>query len=134
MGAGGVGPALRRGRDDSAVAGGRMVGARGRPGDRVNRGRLGPKDLFGWHANHAPDRLTTPLIRGDGHLVARDRDTAMARIVARAEELPGEDGPGALVLYTSGQLSGGVLHPRDRGPRRDRHQHRRHLLGPSRRV
>jgi ferredoxin-nitrate reductase len=32
---------------DIAVADGRMVGVRGRPGDRVNRGRLGPKGLFG---------------------------------------------------------------------------------------
>jgi hypothetical protein len=32
---------------DVAVAHGRIVGVRGQPGDRVNRGRLGPKDLFG---------------------------------------------------------------------------------------
>src|SRR6187200_1958723 len=33
---------------DFAVRNGRVVGVRGRAVDRVNRGRLGPKDLFGW--------------------------------------------------------------------------------------
>lgn len=45
---------------DIAVADGRIAGVRGRAGDRVNRGRLGPKDLFGWQANASPDRLTRP--------------------------------------------------------------------------
>lgn len=31
-----------------AVAGGRMVGVRGRAADRINHGRLGPKGLYGW--------------------------------------------------------------------------------------
>jgi len=35
---------------DIAVSDGRIVGVRGREVDRVNRGRLGPKDLFGWQA------------------------------------------------------------------------------------
>jgi predicted molibdopterin-dependent oxidoreductase YjgC len=40
---------------------------RGREVDRVNHGRLGPKGLHGWQANHHPDRLTRPLIKdGDG--------------------------------------------------------------------
>ena len=33
---------------DVAVKDGRMVGVRGRSMDRVNKGRLDPKDLFGW--------------------------------------------------------------------------------------
>ena len=41
-----------------AVKDGRIVGVRGREVDRVNHGRLGPKDLFGWQANHSPERLT----------------------------------------------------------------------------
>jgi anaerobic selenocysteine-containing dehydrogenase len=45
---------------DIAVKDGRMVGVRGRADSRVNRGRLGPKDLFGWQANASPDRLTRP--------------------------------------------------------------------------
>lgn len=89
---------------DVAVAGGRIVGVRGRAGDRVNRGRLGPKDLFGWQANHATDRLTTPLIRHRGRLVACDWDTALDRIAERTRHLLREHGPGSLGFYTSGQL------------------------------
>src|SRR5689334_15782609 len=66
---------------DIAVKDGRMVGVRGRAVDRVNRGRLDPKDLFGWQANASPDRLTTPLIRRRGELVETDWDTAMDAIV-----------------------------------------------------
>ena len=39
---------------DIGVKDGRIVGVRGRAADRVNRGRLGPKGLYGWEANHAP--------------------------------------------------------------------------------
>jgi len=91
---------------DIAVRDGRIVGVRGRADDRVNRGRLGPKDLFGWQANHSDDRLTAPLIRGPGgDLVETDWDTAMGRIVDRSRELlDGPGGWGHFGFYTSGQL------------------------------
>jgi anaerobic selenocysteine-containing dehydrogenase len=89
---------------DIAVAGGRMVGVRGRAGDRVNHGRLGPKGLFGWQANHAADRLTRPLVRDGGELVETDWDTAMDRIVRRSRHQLDTLGPGSIGFYTSGQL------------------------------
>jgi anaerobic selenocysteine-containing dehydrogenase len=89
---------------DIAVRGERIVGVRGRAADRVNRGRLGPKDLFGWQANASADRLTTPLIRQGGALVATDWDTAMNRIVRCSKELLHGQGPSALGFYTTGQL------------------------------
>ncbi|MFF1556419.1 molybdopterin oxidoreductase family protein [Streptomyces sp. NPDC058279] len=89
---------------DIAVRDGRIVGVRGRAADRVNRGRLGPKDLFGWQANAADDRLTSPLVREGGRLVACDWDTAMGRIVARSKDLLDRRGPGSIGFYTSGQL------------------------------
>jgi anaerobic selenocysteine-containing dehydrogenase len=89
---------------DIAVTGGRIVGVRGRVDDRVNRGRLGPKDLFAWQANASPDRLTRPLVREGGRLVETDWDTAMNRVVARTRELLEEQGPSALGFYTTGQL------------------------------
>jgi ferredoxin-nitrate reductase len=89
---------------DIAVAGGRMVGVRGRAGDRVNHGRLGPKGLFGWQANRAADRLTRPLVRESGELVERDWDTAMGRVVERSRRQLDTAGPGSIGFYTSGQL------------------------------
>lgn len=89
---------------DIAVKNGRIVGVRGRAVDRVNHGRLDPKDMFGWQANASADRLTTPLIRRGGRLQPCDWDTAMDRIVARSRELLDGHGPGAIGFYTSGQL------------------------------
>jgi ferredoxin-nitrate reductase len=90
---------------DIAVRDGRIVGVRGREHDRVNRGRLGPKDLFGWQANNSPDRLTRPLVREGGKLVESDWDTAMSRLVDRSKQLlAAAGGWGRFGFYTSGQL------------------------------
>jgi ferredoxin-nitrate reductase len=90
---------------DIAVAGGRIVGVRGRGDDRVNRGRLGPKDLYGWQANGAADRLTRPLLRENGELAETDWDTAMEVLVTRSRELLARPGGwGHIGFYTSGQL------------------------------
>ena len=89
---------------DIAVKDGRMVGVRGRADSRVNHGRLGPKDLFGWQANGASDRLTRPLIRRGGELVETDWDDAMDAMVRRSRELLEARGGSAFGIYTSGQL------------------------------
>ena len=89
---------------DIAVKDGRIVGVRGDEHSRVNHGRLGPKDLYGWQANNSPDRLTRPLVRESGELHETDWDTAMERVVARSKELLAEKGPGSHAFYTSGQL------------------------------
>ena len=84
---------------------GRIVGVRGRAADRVNHGRLDPKDLYGWQANHSPDRLTRPLVRDGGRLVETDWETAMDRIVERSKALLDEPGGwGRIGFYTTGQL------------------------------
>ncbi|GAA2287046.1 nitrate reductase [Actinomadura luteofluorescens] len=89
---------------DIAVKDGRMVGVRGAAGDRINRGRLDPKDLYAWQAGASPDRLTRPLVRRNGTLVETDWDTAMDAVVRRSRELLDEQGSGAFGFYTSGQL------------------------------
>lgn len=89
---------------DIAVKDDRIVGVRGRAVDRVNHGRLGPKDLFGWQANNSPERLTKPLIRKRGKLVETDWDTAMNAVAGRCKELLEEQGPSAISFYTTGQL------------------------------
>jgi len=89
---------------DIAVKDGRIVGVRGRGTDRVNKGRLDPKDLFGWQANSSEDRLRKPLLRKDGELVEASWDEAFARVVGRSKELLEEKGPLAFGFYTTGQL------------------------------
>jgi anaerobic selenocysteine-containing dehydrogenase len=88
-----------------AVRDGRLVGIRGRADDRVNHGRVDPKDLYGWQANQAPDRLRRPLVREGGALVETDWVSAMSRIVDRSRALLAEDGGwGRIGFHTSGQL------------------------------
>ena len=89
---------------DIGVSNGRIVGVRGRAVDRVNRGRLGPKGLYGWQANNSPDRLTRPLVREHDELRETDWDTAMERIVGRSRQLLAEKGPGSIGFYNTGQL------------------------------
>ena len=89
---------------DIGVKGGRIVGVRGRGEDRVNRGRLGPKGLHGWEANHSPDRLTRPLIRRGGVLEPASWEDALELVAARTAEIKARYGPGALGFYNSGQL------------------------------
>jgi ferredoxin-nitrate reductase len=90
---------------DIAVKAGRIVGVRGRETDRVNRGRLDPKDLYAWQANNSPERLTKPLVRRGGRLVETDWDEAMGVVVDRSRRLLSEPGGwGRFGFYTTGQL------------------------------
>ena len=72
--------------------------------DTVNHGRLGPKGLHGWRANHSPDRLTRPLIRSGSRLLEASWNEAMNLIVSRSKELIERYTGSALGFYTSGQL------------------------------
>jgi len=89
---------------DIAVAEGRIVGVRGRAVDRINHGRLGPKGLYGWQANHSPDRLTRPLVRRDGRLDETTWDEALDLVASRTRHVLNDTGPSALGFYTTGQL------------------------------
>src|SRR4051812_29999923 len=72
---------------DVGVKDGRIVGVRGREADRVNRGRLGPKGLYGWVANNSADRLTHPLVRDGGELRQATWQEAMTRIVRQTRKV-----------------------------------------------
>jgi ferredoxin-nitrate reductase len=89
---------------DIGVKDGRIVGVRGRAVDRVNRGRLGPKGLNGWAANHSEDRLTQPLIRRGDALEPASWDEAMDLIVQKTNEIKEEYTAHAIGFYNSGQL------------------------------
>ena len=86
-----------------AVRGDEIVGVRGDPADRVNRGRLGPKGLLGWQGQ-LRDRLTTPLVRRAGRLTETTWDEAMGLVVERSQSLLSSKGPLSHGFYTSGQL------------------------------
>jgi ferredoxin-nitrate reductase len=88
---------------DIAVKDGLMVGVRGRAGDRVNAGRLGPKGLLGWQGQ-TRDRLLRPLVRRDGALRETGWDEAMDTVVRRSRQLLDDKGPLSHAFYTSGQL------------------------------
>ncbi|MFD1965923.1 molybdopterin oxidoreductase family protein [Pseudonocardia alni] len=89
---------------DIGVTDGQIVGVRGRSDDRVNRGRLGPKGLYGWMSQRR-GRLTRPLLRdGSGQLVEVDHDVAMAAVVDRSRSLLAQRGGLSHGFYTSGQL------------------------------
>ncbi|WP_182880207.1 molybdopterin oxidoreductase family protein [Microbispora sp. H10949] len=88
---------------DLAVRGGRVVGVRGRAGDRVNHGRLDPREWPAWRPR--PGRLTRPLVREGGRLVESTWDAAMDRVVTRSRRLlaaPG--GWGRIAFHTGPRL------------------------------
>lgn len=89
---------------DIGVKNGKIVGVRGRGDDRINHGRLGPKGLYGWQANHSVDRLTTPLIRRGNRFYKVSWDEAMDTIVQRSKEIRDRYTSNAIGFYTSGQL------------------------------
>src|SRR5215203_1443487 len=89
---------------DVAVQDGHIVGVRGLATDRVNHGRLGPKGLYGWQANHSPDRLTTPLVRRDGELQRASWDEAMSLVVEHSRDVLNRHGSLAMGFYDTGQL------------------------------
>src|SRR4051794_13334353 len=89
---------------DVGVKDGRIVGVRGREGDRVNRGRLGPKGLYGWQANASPDRLTHPLIREGGKLRPATWQEAMSLVVRQSKKVRDKYTGDALAFYNTGQL------------------------------
>ncbi len=89
---------------DIGVKDGRMVGVRGRAADRSNRGRLGPKGLHGWVANHSPNRLLRPLVRDGGTMREASWDEAMDLIVKQTRQVQQRFTSGAIGIYSSGQL------------------------------
>ena len=89
---------------DIGVKDGRIVGVRGRGVDISNHGRLGPKGLHGWIANHSKDRLTKPLIRKNGKLEESSWDEAMDLIVQKSKKIVEKHTSLGIGFYTSGQL------------------------------
>lgn len=87
-----------------AVKDNEIVGIKGNGDHPINRGRLGPKGENQWHANRAPDRLKTPLIRNEaGELEPATWDKAMNLIANKAEQSLAEKGRNSISIYSTGQ-------------------------------
>ncbi|MFC4638930.1 molybdopterin oxidoreductase family protein [Deinococcus hohokamensis] len=89
---------------DIGVKAGKIVGVRGLASDATNKGRLGPKGLHGWVANHSEDRLTRPLIRENGQFREASWDEAMDLIVQKSRQIVEEHTAMGIGFYTTGQL------------------------------
>ncbi|WP_153721114.1 molybdopterin-dependent oxidoreductase [Sporosarcina cascadiensis] len=82
----------------------KIVGIKGNAGHSINRGRLGPKGENQWHANNAPDRLLTPMIRNEaGELQPASWDDAMSLIAEKAKQTIDKLGPNSVSIYSTGQ-------------------------------
>src|SRR4051794_34849998 len=82
-----------------------IVAVRGRADNPVNRGRLGPKGLSQYCANHHRTRALYPMMRNRrGTLVRCTWDEAMEAIVDKFNEELILRGPDAVAIYNSGQL------------------------------
>src|SRR4051812_29026807 len=102
---------------DIGVKGGRIVGVRGLKTDRVNRGRLGPKGLHGFHANHSPDRLLLPLVKENGQLRESPGEGGRARVVDGCGQTIEHFPPGGVAFYNPGQLFWEEYSPLSLAPR-----------------
>ncbi|MGE5496947.1 MAG: molybdopterin-dependent oxidoreductase, partial [Syntrophothermus sp.] len=89
---------------DIGVKEGKIVGVRGRANDRTNKGRLGPKGMYGWTANNSKDRLTYPMIRKNGKLEKASWDEAMDLLVSRTKDIVRDHTASAIGFYTTGQF------------------------------
>jgi formate dehydrogenase (NADP+) alpha subunit len=72
------------------VRGNRIVSLRGDVDGPANHGNLCVKGRFGYDFIHSPDRLTTPLIRKDGEMVASSWDEALGLIASKLGGYRGE--------------------------------------------
>lgn len=87
------------------VEDGRVLGAMPSRNHPVSRNNLCVK---GWHIHefvHHPDRLTTPLIRKGGELVAADWDEALDYTARELERLLNTHGSDALAVIASAKCT-----------------------------
>jgi predicted molibdopterin-dependent oxidoreductase YjgC len=79
----------------------------GRVDNQVNHGNLCVKGRFGYDYVHAPDRLSTPLIRAgrEEDFAATDWDTALDTTAARLSEIRAKYGPDSIALLTSAKCT-----------------------------
>ena len=83
------------------VGDGRIVRARPGDGSPVNRGTLCVRGAYGYDFVHSAERLTTPLVRGEGGLEAASWDEALELVCSELGRLRQDAGPGSLAVLGS---------------------------------
>lgn len=89
---------------DLLTRGDAVVGIQPAMDGPANHGALCVKGQFAWDFIQHPDRLTTPLVRGDdGELHPTDWDTALDRAAAGFTAVLDTNGPDSIYLVASGR-------------------------------
>lgn len=89
---------------DVGVANGRVVAVR--PADRpVNRGHLCVKGRYAFEYNHAPDRVTQPMLRRDGRWQAVGWGEALDHTAAQLQAIVARHGPDAVGVLASSRAT-----------------------------
>ncbi|GHD62841.1 formate dehydrogenase subunit alpha [Jeongeupia chitinilytica] len=71
----------------------------------TNRGHLCVKGRYAFEFNHAPDRITTPMLRRNGEWQAVSWDDALDFIAGRLRDIVARDGPDAIGVLGSARAS-----------------------------
>jgi predicted molibdopterin-dependent oxidoreductase YjgC len=87
------------------VKDGKVVKVTGVEDVAPNYGSLCVKGRFGYDFIHAPDRLTTPLIKENGEFREASWDEALDRVARRFGEIKSASGPDSLGVLTSARVS-----------------------------
>lgn len=79
----------------------------GRRDNAVNRGNLCVKGRFGYDYVHAPDRLTTPLMRAERSAAFKETtwDAALDHVAGRLQTTLAEHGPDSVAILTSAKCT-----------------------------
>jgi formate dehydrogenase alpha subunit len=83
----------------------RVIGVTSNPTSAVNGRLLCVKGRFGTDFIHNPDRLTTPLIRRDGQLVAATWDEALDFVATKLTDIKTEYGSDAIAALSSARCT-----------------------------
>ncbi len=83
----------------------KVIGVTSTSDSPVNGRLLCVKGRFGTDFVHSPRRLTTPLVRRDGHLEPATWEEALALVTNRFSEIKDKDGPSAFAALSSARCT-----------------------------
>lgn len=84
---------------------GRIVRVRPGPDGAVNRGALCVRGSYGYDSVASPDRLASPLVRGEGGLAKASWDAALALAAERLRQVIEKHGPDSVAIIGSAKCT-----------------------------